>query len=177
MNSFDYFRTYFSESDRGCVLIVAGELDRMLKELHEAKMNLESSASGELRKRLFHGHGPLSTFASRIQLGFAYGLIPKCTFEDLERLRDIRNKAAHSAQHFSLLTMLSALTAITAVERNVDVTQFTPEEVAAAKLPDKDSDTVRVAFASMGMALANEIMAAHSAILESDIARRAESKG
>ena len=75
MNSVEYFRTCFSESDRGCVLIVAGELDRMLKELHEAKKDLESSASQGLRKRLFHGHGPLSTFASRIQLGFAYGLM------------------------------------------------------------------------------------------------------
>ena len=48
MTSIEFFRTYFSESDRGCVLILAEELDTMLKELHLTHIETASSVNSDL---------------------------------------------------------------------------------------------------------------------------------
>jgi DNA-binding MltR family transcriptional regulator len=112
MTSIEYFRIYFSESDRGCVLIVAEELDKMLKDLHMAHIEVTSGANSDLRKRLFTFNGSIGHFAARIQVAYAYGLISKQTYEDLERLREIRNDAAHTSQNFSLYNIIDKIVAM-----------------------------------------------------------------
>lgn len=173
MTSIEYFRTYFAESDRGCVLIVGEELSKMLKDLHLAHIEAVSDANSDLKKRLFSfsSNGPLAHFAMRIQLAYAYGLISKLTYQDLERLREIRNDAAHTSQNFSFYNIIDKLVAITAVERNVDRLQLTADERAAAEKPDLNEKTMKLAFASTAMALGCEILAAHTGILERKLAQ------
>jgi DNA-binding MltR family transcriptional regulator len=165
MTSIETFRTYFSESDRGGVLIVAEELDTMLKDLHLAHIESVSSANSDLKKRLFSFYGPIGNFAARIQLAYVYGLISKPTYEDLERLREIRNVAAHTSQNFSFHNIIEKILAMKAVERNINHLQLTADEQVAVEKPDSDEKTMKLAFASTAMAIANEILTEHTKIL------------
>jgi len=44
---------------------------------------------------LFHGFGPLATFAQRISIAYALGAIDKGTMDELRALKEIRNHFAH----------------------------------------------------------------------------------
>jgi DNA-binding MltR family transcriptional regulator len=55
-----------------------------------------------LEKEIFTGYGPLSSFSSRIDLGFALKLFDGDIHHDLHSLRRLRNKFAHSTEHLHL---------------------------------------------------------------------------
>jgi hypothetical protein len=84
----------------------------------------------------------------------------------LERLREIRNDAAHTSQNFSFYNIIEKLIAIKAVERNLNHLQLTTDEQAAVKEPDLDEKTMKLAFASTAMAIGTEILAEHTKILQ-----------
>src|SRR6202171_251112 len=52
--------------------------------------------SGEMRKRLFDGYGPLSSFSAKIDLSYALQIINKDQYDDLTVIRRIRNQFAHA---------------------------------------------------------------------------------
>src|SRR5205807_1537995 len=52
--------------------------------------------SGEMKKRLFDGYGPLSSFAAKIDLSYALQIINKAQYDDLTVIRRIRNQFAHA---------------------------------------------------------------------------------
>jgi len=52
--------------------------------------------SGEMKKRLFDGYGPLSSFAAKIDLSYALQIINKAQYDDLTVVRRIRNQFAHA---------------------------------------------------------------------------------
>jgi DNA-binding MltR family transcriptional regulator len=52
--------------------------------------------SGEMKKRLFDGYGPLSSFSAKIDLSYALQIIDKDQYDDLTLIRRIRNQFAHS---------------------------------------------------------------------------------
>lgn len=99
----ELFEEMFSESDRGCILIGASVLDETLKLYLRSRLERDEHIAKYASEPLFSGMGPLSTFSSRIKLSYCLGLIEKWEFEDLERIRKIRNKAAHeySGKSFS----------------------------------------------------------------------------
>ena len=101
----EYFRSLLSESDRGCVILLAERISDELRNMHEEYIVSKTEQSKKKIDELFSGFGPLSSFSNRIKLGHAYGLIPKDDYEDLERLRKIRNLSAHSIEDFSLDTV------------------------------------------------------------------------
>ena len=81
------------ESDRGCALILAANLDNRLCELCKALcVNLTS----EFEKKLFFGNGSLATFSSRIDISFALGLLSIDEHRDIHLIRKIRNDFAHN---------------------------------------------------------------------------------
>jgi DNA-binding MltR family transcriptional regulator len=92
---------FLKESDRGCILLLASRLATLLERLHITHVTSVSSPPKPFLKRLFTTHAPLSTFAAKIQLAYAYGLISRDDFLDLERIRKLRNKAAHSDETFT----------------------------------------------------------------------------
>jgi len=90
------------ESDRGCVLILGADIEnilaKMLKEMFQALGDLSSNEE----KRIFDHTGPLGNFASKISLAKAVGVIDKNLHDDIQKLRRIRNMAAHESDSFSL---------------------------------------------------------------------------
>lgn len=91
----ELFTEMFSESDRGCILIGASVLDDLLASLLQNYLKRNEHVCKQAMEPLFSGMGPLASFSSRIKLTYCLGLIKKWEFEDLERIRKIRNKAAH----------------------------------------------------------------------------------
>ena len=81
-----------NESDLGCVLIVASYIDHALASLLKRHF-IESRAVDKL---LEAPRGSISTFASRCDLVYCLGLIPKSFYQNLETLGKIRNTFTHS---------------------------------------------------------------------------------
>lgn len=99
----ELFSEMFSESDRGCILIGASALDDVLSSLIQKHLGRNNHVIKNAMEPLFTGMGPLSSFSARIKIAYCLGIIKQWEFEDLERIRKIRNKAAHeySAKTFT----------------------------------------------------------------------------
>ncbi|CAN5164262.1 MAG: hypothetical protein ACR2GW_12640 [Pyrinomonadaceae bacterium] len=80
------------ESDLACVLISASYLDYALASLLKHYF-IESEIANKL---LNPPRGALSAFASRTDLSYCLGLIPKGLYQNLETIGEIRNAFAHS---------------------------------------------------------------------------------
>jgi len=85
----------FTESDRGCILVGASVLSDFLEEILRAALVTNSHAVKHAVAPLFGPMAPLSTFSAKTKLAYGLGLIPKYCFTDLEKIRRIRNVAAH----------------------------------------------------------------------------------
>jgi len=99
------FRSFLTESDRGCVLILASVFDAKLKWLLETtiKTNLVGKgADKDFYKDLFGLNGALGSFSARLKIAFAFRLITEDQFEAMEALRYVRNKVAHLPFDFTL---------------------------------------------------------------------------
>ena len=81
-----------AETDRGVVLSSASLLETCLGELIGAFL----SDSPESRRLLDGPSGGLSTFSARIDAAFALGLIQEDELHDLQIVRRIRNRFAHT---------------------------------------------------------------------------------
>ena len=78
------------QSDRACAIVSGAMLEAQLEKL--LLKNLIEKPPNEL----FSTYGPLSTFAAKIDMATAMGLISKSERSDLHRIRKIRNIFAHS---------------------------------------------------------------------------------
>jgi DNA-binding MltR family transcriptional regulator len=84
--------------DRGLVLSLAAFAEDALGSLLR-----EFMVPSEATKLLLEGfNAPLGTFSARIKACLALGLIAKDQYNDLERLRKIRNEFAHHWRHVDL---------------------------------------------------------------------------
>jgi DNA-binding MltR family transcriptional regulator len=91
------------ESDRGAVIVAAAILENDLDELLKAEIQ-QNGLSAKLIKSLFDMNGPLSSFSSKALVCFAFGLISKNIFDDLEKIRKLRNKFAHTTEQVDFLS-------------------------------------------------------------------------
>lgn len=78
-----------SESDRSAALLAAALLDAQLESLFRARLKHHQD-------RLLGFDGPLATFSTRIKLAMALGWIDQDVEGDLDIIRNIRNRFAHS---------------------------------------------------------------------------------
>ena len=90
------------ESDRGCVLARAADIENQLQALLAGWFTTVGETSRREEKLLFDFTGPVGTFSAKIMLSRAMGLISKELYGDLQRLRALRNLAAHTTADFSL---------------------------------------------------------------------------
>ena len=81
-----------NEPDLPAALVTTSYLDAGLRTLLAAFFR-ESSVANRL---LDSTRGALGTFASRADLAYALGLIPKPLYQDVMRIAEIRNKFAHT---------------------------------------------------------------------------------
>ena len=89
------FNELFSESDRGCILIGASVLDELLGEYIANKIPLRNLNTKTTANQKEITYNPKLSFGGRIKFANRLKLIKKDVFEDLEKIRIIRNKAAH----------------------------------------------------------------------------------
>jgi len=70
-------------------------------------------------------HGPLSSFAAKAKVAYALGLIDEQTKEDLDYIRKIRNKFAHSPKEISFKDnpIREYCNKLSTAKRNKDKTQ------------------------------------------------------
>jgi DNA-binding MltR family transcriptional regulator len=81
---------FHKESDRGAAILAGSFIE------HYLGIYLRSRTVNEkIAEKLFGAMGPLATFSQRIAVAYAFGLIEKWHFDDLERIRKIRNYFAH----------------------------------------------------------------------------------
>jgi DNA-binding MltR family transcriptional regulator len=88
--------TLLKESDRGCVIFSASLLDEGLENLIRACCHADAPSIKSSVNPLFQTYAPLSTFSGKIQLCYAFRLIPKILRDDLELVRKMRNDFAHN---------------------------------------------------------------------------------
>jgi len=93
----DLFKEMNSETDRGIVLISSEFLSHCLEILLKSFM-IKSKETD----KLFETFQPLSSFSSRINVSLSCGLISREEYNELNVIRKIRNRSAHSFQEFSL---------------------------------------------------------------------------
>jgi len=169
-----HVRSFVTESDRGCVILLGAHVDEFLKELH---MTFIKSAlpvrPNKLFDDLFGKYGPLSTFAARIQLGYAYGLVREGGYGDLERLRKLRNDAAHSHEDFTFddCAVRQRVVGLQAPKRTLGsilALGITPEEKNAAEFPENNAQTTKLYFLLTGFSLIIEMQSTAIEILKGD---------
>lgn len=90
------------ESDRGCILVAAAVLETRMSNIFQEQFK-QHNISTKLQKSIFSVLGPLGSFSSKIKLAFALGYISKKSYEDLDIIRKLRNKAAHTTSDFDFL--------------------------------------------------------------------------
>jgi DNA-binding MltR family transcriptional regulator len=94
---------YEVETDgvRGATLSAAAVIDEFLKRAIRTKL---IELSNDEEKRLFHGHGPISSLSSRIMMSYALGIFGPITRKDVNVIRDIRNRFAHTLEDLDFET-------------------------------------------------------------------------
>jgi hypothetical protein len=84
------------ETDRGVVLVGGGILDAALYDLLRAAFVDDKEVESLIGARDKPGDRPLATFSSRIKTAYSLGIISRAFYRQLDLVRDIRNKCAHS---------------------------------------------------------------------------------
>jgi len=103
-------KSLFNESGRGALLIATSHVEDFLASLIKAVMPIEVSAKD--KDRLFAYPGPLCSFSSKIELAYAFRLIDKSLYDNLNALRKIRNDAAHKPAEFALEELSQKMIAV-----------------------------------------------------------------
>lgn len=97
---FAHFKdTLLDESERGAIIIGAEKVQEQLSKLIE---RILPNKSRKYKKKLLKYPGVLSSFSAKIELAYAFRLISEELRISLNHLRNIRNKAAHSSNSFSI---------------------------------------------------------------------------
>lgn len=91
----------YEESDLGAVVVGAALVEEHLDSILWATFGHQGIPKKTIEE-MFDASGPLGTFSAKAKTAYAFGLISKDTYDDIERIRSIRNEAAHSSAGFNL---------------------------------------------------------------------------
>jgi DNA-binding MltR family transcriptional regulator len=83
------------ESDRGTVIIGCDILDNKLTELL-SQVFKKNRIPNKITKDMYNFNGPLGTFSSKISICYSFGLIDRLMYNDLNKIRKMRNMFSHS---------------------------------------------------------------------------------
>ena len=90
------------ETERGCALVVSEWASDFLDKLLRAQFDSEGLSKREADRLLKVFNAPIGSFAGRIAICRAFGLISPPTHDALTAIREIRNHCAHSRHLVSL---------------------------------------------------------------------------
>lgn len=94
----DLFDALSKESSRGVVLVSASFLEEALESLLRARFSIRHPKSKSSIDPLFKTFGPLSSFSAKIRISYAMDLIGEWVYRDLQIVREVRNRFAHSVE-------------------------------------------------------------------------------
>jgi hypothetical protein len=81
------------------VMITVAALDYQLERAIKTTLH---HLNANINKRLFEGYGPISTFAAKIDIAYVLDTISKDAYDELIKIKDVRNRIAHSKTALSL---------------------------------------------------------------------------
>lgn len=127
------------ETDRGCTLSAAALLDDSLEILIRSKfascsgltVNSQGQDGKMIRSLLFEGStaAPLGSFGVRIKLCRALALVSKEVAKSLDKLREMRNGAAHVNEPFRIDRQVVAnLTSVVSDDRQRAIAKIVAEQ-------------------------------------------------
>jgi len=96
----DTFAEIFKQSDRASAVVSGGILEEILERMIISYL----LPLPNIKKLLFDGMSPLSTFGAKIYVAFYLGLINKAEYDDLVLIKKIRNEFAHSIERLNFET-------------------------------------------------------------------------
>jgi DNA-binding MltR family transcriptional regulator len=85
-------RKVLKNTHASAALLNSARLENMLSAILQGNM---PNLSGQLKKRIFEGYGPLGSFSAKIDFAFVLGHINAEEHRFLHAIRDIRNAFAH----------------------------------------------------------------------------------
>jgi DNA-binding MltR family transcriptional regulator len=88
----EFMKELNKETDRGAFLFGVTFIDELLKDLLTFFFDKNEK---DFIEKTFDYNGPLGTFSSRIKIAYCLCLITKDEYDDLDKLRDLRNDFAH----------------------------------------------------------------------------------
>jgi hypothetical protein len=154
----DFVGRFHEESDRAAAVLAGGYLDAFLEDA------LRSTFVSIARvDALFEGQGALRSFASKIALAAAMGIVTEPLARDLDIIRKVRNHFAHHIwdASFEAPPVSQWCKAIGIVDSAVD-------EKTGARVVDKSPPRIRYLL-GVGMAT---MMVAHSKIVPAEFRER-----
>lgn len=130
-------------TDRATAILGGVFLDEHLQVLLKNFLVDEKSIIDEL----FGVEKPLSTFSARTKMAYALGLINKEIFDDLDRIRNIRNSFAHALHGLSF--------------SHVDISQWCRSLIISSKLipPNEDEYPPRTLYISAVLFISSYLQA------------------
>lgn len=90
-----FIDTFEKESDRGAVLVATALLEESLECVIRSRISDEPHVVRQCVEPLFLPEAPLASFAAKIKISRALDFISDWMFDDLERIRKLRNQFAH----------------------------------------------------------------------------------
>lgn len=89
------------QSDRGACLLIASQMDVELDKAIERKLG---RLVPDLREELYRDDGPMATFARKITMAAALGVVGPISRENLRIIRHVRNAFAHAKRPITFAT-------------------------------------------------------------------------
>jgi DNA-binding MltR family transcriptional regulator len=88
------------QTDTASAVVLTSRVEDWLEAAIQTKMR--DDLSSNLIQKLFRGYGPLSIFAAKIDVAYAFSMFGVETYNDLRAIKAIRNRFAHSKEviHF-----------------------------------------------------------------------------
>jgi len=88
------------ESDRGAVIVGADILSNCLEEVLSRTFK-KNNIPLKIYNEMYNSNGPLANFSSKISICYSFGIIKRETYDDLHKIRKIRNNLSHSFTVFN----------------------------------------------------------------------------
>ena len=91
----EFFKELKNLPDRAAAILASSIIEDRLVDALKSRLHDVKHKGEQLHDRMFSYLGPLGTFGTQIDVGFAIGVFTGQTRYDLHTIRDIRNKFAH----------------------------------------------------------------------------------
>lgn len=135
----------------GFAMIAQSRIEDAVRQLVLARLPNFPNLPKTLQNKLFKHYGPFASFSAKIDVAYTMGQISKAVHHDLNVIRDVRNKFAHSAihLHFGSSEIVALLLGFKDYNKKLDPFVFFKEKIDdcwAAIIPRLKTDALASAL-------------------------------